>query len=151
MDSQTEPCPAMETQEERRIKLREHATKRLITELQHLVMDPPDEFSAGPIDEQDMLRWKATIMPKWESPYKGGVFFLKIQVPRDYPFTPPKVRFDTKIYHPNIDSATGEISMDVLGPKWCAKVSIQNLLVMVCDLLTNPVLENPLMPEIAHL
>ena len=58
---------------------------------------------------------------------------------------------DTKIYHPNIDSTTGEICMDVLGPKWCAKVSMQNLLVMVCDLLTNPVLENPLMPEIAHL
>ena len=91
MDSRTQPWPAMETQEERRIKLREHATNRLITELQHLVIDPPEEFSLGPIDEQDMSRWKATIMPKWESPYKGGVFFLKIQVPQDYPFKPPKV------------------------------------------------------------
>jgi ubiquitin-protein ligase len=34
--------------------------------------------------------------------YEGGKFKAELLLPDDYPMSPPKVIFDTKIYHPNI-------------------------------------------------
>ena len=34
--------------------------------------------------------------------YDGGKFKAELLLPDDYPMSPPKVVFDTKIYHPNI-------------------------------------------------
>eukprot|EP00005_Dracoamoeba_jomungandri_P004207 CAMPEP_0174258768 /NCGR_PEP_ID=MMETSP0439-20130205/7705_1 /TAXON_ID=0 /ORGANISM="Stereomyxa ramosa, Strain Chinc5" /LENGTH=147 /DNA_ID=CAMNT_0015342399 /DNA_START=61 /DNA_END=504 /DNA_ORIENTATION=- len=124
------------------------ALKRINKELQDLQRDPPASCSAGPVGD-DMFHWSATIMGPSESPYQGGVFFLNINFPTDYPFKPPKVQFTSKIYHPNVNS-NGSICLDILKEQWSPALTISKVLLSICSLLTDPNPDDPLVPEIAH-
>jgi len=52
----------------------------------------------------DIRHWKGTIFGPSDTPYHGGTFIVDIEIPNEYPFKPPKMKFDTKIWHPNISS-----------------------------------------------
>jgi ubiquitin-protein ligase len=101
------------------------ALKRINKELQDLGKDPPANCSAGPVGE-DLFHWQATIMGPDDSPYAGGVFFLNIHFPADYPFKPPKVNFTTRIYHCNINS-NGGICLDILKDQWSPALTISKV------------------------
>jgi ubiquitin-conjugating enzyme E2 D/E len=125
------------------------ALKRINKELHELQRDPPTNCSAGPVGD-DLFHWSATIMGPPDSPYQGGVFFLNIHFPTDYPFKPPKVNFTTKIYHPNVN-ANGSICLDILKDQWSPALTISKVLLSICSLLTDPNPDDPLVPEIAHI
>ena len=69
-----------------------------------------------------------------DSPYSGGVFFLAIHFPTDYPFKPPKVNFTTRIYHPNINS-NGSICLDILRDQWSPALTISKGIVVLRQVL----------------
>lgn len=121
----------------------------LYIELVDLGKDPPANCSAGPVGD-DMFHWQATIMGPDDSPYAGGVFFLDIHFPADYPFKPPKVHFTTRIYHCNINS-NGGICLDILKDQWSPALTISKVLLSICSLLTDPNPDDPLVPDIAQL
>ncbi|XP_023489797.1 ubiquitin-conjugating enzyme E2 D2-like [Equus przewalskii] len=123
------------------------ALQRIHKELLSLTHDPPAQCSAGPVGN-DLFQWQATIMGPEDSPYQGGVFFLKIQLPFDYPFRPPKISFTTRIYHPNIN-LNGSICLDILGSEWSPVLTISKVLLSICSMLCDPNPHDPLVPEIA--
>jgi len=125
------------------------ALKRIQKELIELKEDPPANCSAGPIGD-DLSHWSATIIGPDDSPYNGGIFFLDIHFPEDYPFKPPKIIFKTRIYHCNINSSGG-ICLDILKDQWSPALTISKVLLSICSLLTDANPNDPLVPEIATL
>lgn len=125
------------------------AAKRIMREYTDINRDPPACCSAGPIND-DLFHWQATIIGPEDSPYQGGVFFLDIVFPTDYPFRPPKITFITRIYHCNINSG-GAICLDILKDQWSPALTIPKVLLSISSLLTDPNPDDPLVPEIAKL
>ena len=121
---------------------------RLRREFEMIQTSPPVNCSAGIIND-NIFHWEATLVGPSDSPYEGGVFTLDIQFPEKYPFKPPKVKFLTKIYHPNI-SAKGLICVDILKNNWSPALTTSKLLLSICSLLTDPNPDDPLEPDIAY-
>jgi len=78
-----------------------------------------------------------------ETPFEGGVFSVDIEVPNDYPFQPPKMKFITKVWHPNVSSQTGAICLDILKDQWSPALTIKTALLSVQVLLTSPEPDDP--------
>lgn len=125
------------------------ALKRLQKELLDMEKDAPSNCSAGLIND-DIFSWKATLLGPTGTPYEGGVFYLKIFFTPDYPFKPPKITFETKIYHPNINSV-GAICLDILKDNWSPALNISKVLLSICSLLSDPNPDDPLVSEIANI
>lgn len=125
--------------------------RRIRRELEKMTSDPPPNCSAGPVSEDNIIQWEATIFGPTETPFEGGVFRLEIIFPKDYPFKPPIIRFKTKVYHPNIDR-NGNICLDILkASQWSAALTISKVLLSICSLLSDPNPSDPLWGEPADL
>ena len=124
--------------------------KRIQKEVREMAQQPPSNCSAGPITEQDIYSWQATIIGPADSPYQGGIFNLKIDFPADYPFKAPKVKFVTRIYHCNINSSGG-ICLDILKDQWSPALTVGKVLLSICSLMDDANPNDPLVPEIALL
>lgn len=123
--------------------------KRIAHEASIMNSQPPANCSAGP--ENDNLQfWKGTIIGPTGSPYEGGIFNLTIKFPNNYPFKPPEIKFDTPVYHPNINR-NGAICLDILKDQWSPALSTGTVLLSICSLLTDPNPDDPLEPDIARM
>ena len=99
----------------------------------------------------DLTHWRAKMTGPVDTPYESGTFFLEIKIGEDYPYSPPKIRFVTKIWHPNISSQTGAICLDVLGKEWSPALTIRTALLSIQALLSLPEPDDPQDAEVANM
>ncbi|KAL1449109.1 hypothetical protein WDU94_000342, partial [Cyamophila willieti] len=109
---------------------------RLHKEYNDIKLDPPDGIQAQPLDTK-RCHWMATITGPVASPYEGGVFYLYIRIPFSYPMHPPKVKFITRIFHPNV-SRHGDVGIDCIQHNWSLALTLNKVLISVQSLLTDP-------------
>ena len=126
---------------------------RMKKEIEMLANDPGPGISAWPANDDNMMILQAQIQGPQESPYQEGLYSLTIDIPDRYPFEPPRVRFTTPIYHPNIDS-DGRICLDTLKMQphgsWSPSININTLLLTIRVLMGSPNADDGLVPDITE-
>ena len=91
------------------------AVKRLQKEILDIQKDTSENCSAGLSNNSDLFNWDATIIGPTETPYEGGIFYLKLMFPIDYPFKPPKIVFVNRIYQALYPKKSDFNSNDILN------------------------------------
>lgn len=123
--------------------------KKLQKEFQLLNNNSIENCSINQINN-NLYLWECLLIGPENTPYQGGLYIIEIEFPIEYPFKSPKIKFKTRIYHCNINY-NGKICLNILNNNWCPTISIRFIIETIIDLIKNPDLNNPLVPEIANL
>lgn len=109
--------------------------------------EPVAGIVAAPYEDNPRY-FRVSIEGPTDTAYAGGLFNLELFLPESYPMEAPKVRFLTKVYHPNIDRI-GRICLDILKDKWSPALQIRSVLLSIQALLSAPNLDDPLRADVA--
>lgn len=123
--------------------------KRIAKELEECRQDTQSGVSLKLNNETDLTHLTGFFKGPPGTPYEGGVFQVDINIPNEYPFKPPQMKFLTKIYHPNISSVTGAICLDILKDAWTPILTLKSSLISLQSLLQSPEPNDPQDAEVA--
>ncbi|XP_073296678.1 ubiquitin-conjugating enzyme E2 27-like isoform X3 [Primulina huaijiensis] len=96
-----------------------------------------------PKSEVNLTHFLGTIPGPLGTPYEGGTFKIDIVLTDGYPFEPPKMKFITKVWHPNISSQSGAICLDILKDQWSPALTLKTALLSIQALLSTPEPDDP--------
>ncbi|KAL5712057.1 E2 ubiquitin-conjugating enzyme [Ranunculus cassubicifolius] len=102
---------------------------QLAKELKNLDETPPEGIKVV-VNEDDLSTIFADIEGPSGTPYENGVFRMKLSLSKDFPNSPPKGYFLTKIFHPNIAN-NGEICVNTLKKDWNPSLGLRHVLLVV--------------------
>ena len=136
------------------------AQQQISKEFKEISLNPAAAigFSVGLYDDNNIFVWRCTLMGPQDSAYKGGLFYLKVIFPTDYPQSKPEVRFVTPIYHVNVNTVQkygeeidplGHVCISTLN-KWKPNLTMKQVFVDIFALfyLGNP--ESPFSMEMKN-
>lgn len=126
--------------------LNPQAIARLMGEIRQLVKNPPEGIQYLENDENSVSEIHAIISGPEETPFVGGNFQLKLIISEDYPNSPPKGYFLTKIFHPNVAN-NGDICVNTLKKDWSSEVTLTHVLQVIRCLMIVPFPESSLNDE----
>ena len=119
-------------------------------QLEQLKNKPIEGFSAGLIDDADIYRWEVLLIGPPATFYELGMFKTHIYFPIEYPFRPPKMKFITPIWHPNIDK-NGLVHIPMLhepgdvgwgyesaNERWLPTYAVEAIRISVISMMAEP-------------
>jgi len=122
---------------------------------QDLTRNPIEGFSAGLVDDSNVLQWQVTIMGPPDTLYEGGFFTATMTFPRDYPNKPPDVKFKSEIWHPNVypdgrvcisilhDAGDDPMGYECASERWSPVQTVETIMLSIISMLSSPNDESP--------
>lgn len=93
-----------------------HRIRRIGKEIADIRADTHSQISIEPFgDQDDVTHLRGSFPGPPGTPYEGGTYAVDVKIPNDYPFTPPVMKFETKVWHPNISSQTVSLPWKILS------------------------------------
>ncbi|CAG0924932.1 unnamed protein product [Notodromas monacha] len=124
-------------------------------QLAELNKNPVEGFSAGLVDDSDLYLWEVVLLGPPDTLYEGGIFKAQLVFPEEYPLRPPKMKFLTEIWHPNVHQS-GEVCISILhepgddtygyeaaSERWLPVHTVETVLLSVISMLADPNAESP--------
>ncbi|CAO1618502.1 unnamed protein product [Parajaminaea phylloscopi] len=126
------------------------SSKRITKELAELTKEPLPCIEVS-VSDTNVYQWSAVIQGPPDSPYQGGRFRLAMDFPVEYPFKGPRVRFLTKVFHPNVDD-DGNLCVGLLkSDQWKPSTKASTILQSIQSLLAEPNPDDALVASIAEM
>ncbi|OIR57980.1 MAG: ubiquitin conjugating enzyme E2 [Amphiamblys sp. WSBS2006] len=119
-----------------------NARKRLMKDMKEIRGKGEEDGVYAEPNPDNIMSWKGIIRGPEGTPYEGGVFQVEISFTEEFPFSSPRVRFVSRMFHPNI-YADGNICLDILSSRWSPSLTVHGLLISIRSLLHDP---NPSSP-----
>lgn len=138
------------------------AQRRLAKEFQHISQTAGVEgVLAAPVGDDDLFNWRCAIRGPSDTPYEDGVYEGVLKFPKDYPLSPPSMRFTSEMWHPNIYK-DGRVCISILhqpgddpmhyesaDERWGPLQSIDKVLLSISSMLGDPNVNSPANVEAA--
>ncbi|KAL7711939.1 Ubiquitin-conjugating enzyme family protein [Entamoeba marina] len=105
--------------------------------------------------EDDIYKWKIIVDGPIGTPYEGGKFELKIELPKEYPHKPPALYVQTKVYSPIINPDDKTITASILqsnnhSGNWSPTYSVYDVILVFRTMLGKIDVDRIEDPDVAH-
>ncbi|KAL2828539.1 ubiquitin-conjugating enzyme/RWD-like protein [Aspergillus cavernicola] len=119
----------------------------MVSKLRRLIADhaalheelPPNYlFPLEDAQSDDLTQLTILLAGPQGTPYSQGLWRLHLKMPEDYPKSPPKATFKTRIWHPNVEESTGAVCVDTLKRDWKSTLTLKDVLITISCLLIYP-------------